>query len=268
MSQGKALEEHAKAKEAWEANASFWDEIMQDEGNAFTLSLVWPAFQRMIPDLEGKRVLEFGCGNGVISRKLAKAGAKVRATDFSEALISLAEERGGAGIEYSVLDATDLDALLAQGKNEYDIVLSSMALFDMSDIRPLAQALPDLLTDAGCFAFTIIHPCFNNPSTVHLSELEDRDGELITTNSIKLSRYKTSVTELGVCSRKAPQAHPYFHRSLSELLGTFFAVGLVVDALEEPCFEPHSELPRKIKLGWTEDFSEFPPALGVRMARK
>ncbi len=268
MSQGKVSEDHAKSKEAWEANASFWDDLMQGEGNAFTRFLVWPAFQRLIPDLQGKRILEIGCGNGVISRKLAHAGATVRATDFSETLVSIARERDEDGIEYGVLDATDRDAFRAQGENEYDIVLSSMALFDMSDIEPLAQALPDLIAEEGIFVFTVVHPCFNSPSTVHLSEQEDRDGSLVTTNSIKLSSYRTPLTKLGIGARHAPKPHPYFHRTLSVLLGTFFAVGLVVDAMDEPCFEPHSEPQRKVKLGWTEDFSEFPPVIGIRMTRK
>jgi hypothetical protein len=39
--------------------------------------------------------------------------------------------------------------------------------------------------------FSVIHPCFNNPHSVQVAEMEDREGEIVTVYSVKVSRYLT-----------------------------------------------------------------------------
>ena len=116
MSDEKSTEANEEAHAAWQRNASFWDERM-GEGNAWVEELIWPATTRLLGPKPGERVLDVACGNGLTSRRLASAGARVVAVDFSTAMIDLACRRGSPGeeIEYAVLDATDYDALLALG---------------------------------------------------------------------------------------------------------------------------------------------------------
>lgn len=91
-------------------------------------------------------------------------------------------------------------------------------------------SLRRLLAPGGRFVFSICHPCFNNPWTVQTGEVEDQRGEMVTTYSVKVSRYMTSSAELGAAVHGQPEPHPYFHRSLGALFGVGFEVGLVVDA--------------------------------------
>jgi 2-polyprenyl-3-methyl-5-hydroxy-6-metoxy-1,4-benzoquinol methylase len=48
---------------------------------------------RHLPDVEGKRVLEIGCGRGVFAAELARRGADVVAADFSETALNYTRER-------------------------------------------------------------------------------------------------------------------------------------------------------------------------------
>ncbi len=50
----------------------------------------------LLPEVEGKRVLDMGCGPGVYAELLASKGAEVVALDVSEAMVRLARERLGA----------------------------------------------------------------------------------------------------------------------------------------------------------------------------
>ena len=120
-------------------------------------------------------------------------------------------------IDYRVVDATDREALLGLGTAVFDGALCNMALMDMAEIEPLMTALAVLLKPGGRFVFSALHPCFNNPATVQMGELEDRNGTIVTTYSAKIARYKTPFTQVGLAMQGQPVPHPYFHRPLSLL---------------------------------------------------
>ncbi len=57
-----------------------------------------------LDDINGKRVLDVGCGAGTTSRDLASRGAKVTGVDISDDLLNVARERGEAN--YLMADAS------------------------------------------------------------------------------------------------------------------------------------------------------------------
>ncbi|MCJ7551107.1 MAG: methyltransferase domain-containing protein [Anaerolineae bacterium] len=254
---------HVETHEAWEINAAYWDDGI-GEGNDFVNHLIWPATERMLTVAPGERVLDAACGNGLYARRLVALGAEVVAFDFSAALIERARARDQGSITYRVLDATNEAALLSLGPRSFDAAICQMALFDISDIRPLMQALSQLLKPGGRFIFSLMHPCFNNPSTTHTAEQEDREGKIVTTYAMKVYGYLSSVARRGAVGRGQPKAHVYFHRSLQTLLGICFEVGFVMDALEEPGFSPDHPSGHN-GLSWGGHFSEIPPVLMARM---
>jgi 2-polyprenyl-3-methyl-5-hydroxy-6-metoxy-1,4-benzoquinol methylase len=201
--------DNERAREAWEANARFWDERMAD-GNDFFNSLVWPSVDRLLGPQPDEVLLDVACGNGVTSRRLARAGANVVAFDFSREMIRAAMERGSDRVDYRVMDATDATAFRGLGAGRFDGVLCNMALMDLADTRPLMQALKSLLRPTGRFVFSVLHPCFNNPAVVQMGELQDWAGAIVTTYSVKISRYLTPYTQPGLAMHGQPVPHPYF----------------------------------------------------------
>ena len=180
-------------------------------------------------------------------------------------MIELARKQSTAfNIDYRVLDATDLKALLSLGQASFDGALCNMALMDMADIDPLMHALACLLKPKGRFVFSVTHPCFNNPSSIHVGEVEDRAGTLVSTYSVKISRYLTPFTQPGLAMLDQPVPHLYFHRPLAALLRPAFNAGFVLDAMEERAFPPEN-LGGSTPLSWNGRFSEIPPALIVRL---
>jgi 2-polyprenyl-3-methyl-5-hydroxy-6-metoxy-1,4-benzoquinol methylase len=256
--------DNLNARNAWNTNARFWDERM-GEGNDFFNVLVWPAVERLLRVPTGARVLDVACGNGLTSRRLLESGAIVVAVDFSEELIAAAKRRNhGREIDYRVVDVTDHDTLVSLGQSSFEAALCNMALMDLADIRPLMKALARLLRPGGAFVFSVCHPCFNNPSSIQMAEIEDREGTFETTYSVKVSRYLTSHTRLGAAMHDQPVPHPYFHRSLGALIEPGLEAGFVLDALEERAF-PIDYPTGTTPLSWSGRFSEIPPVLVVRM---
>ena len=255
-------------RRAWEANAAHWDDYMGAAGNDFVNRLVWPATQRLLDARPGERVLDVACGNGLYALRLAELGAHVTAFDFSAALIARARTRSAdhaERIDYHVLDATDLNALLALGEGQYDAALCNMALFDMADIAPLAAGLARLLRPGGRFIFSVMHPCFNGLHATFVAEGHDDGRRLTTRYGLRLSRYLTPFAAEGIAIRGQPEPQLYFHRPLGELLRPFLSAGFVIDGLEEAAFPPDHR-PEK-QTSWGGNYSEFPPVLVARLKR-
>lgn len=256
-----------ETRDAWDHNAQVWDERMGDEGNDFVNTLIWPATQRMLPLESGQHVLDIACGNGLYARKLAALGLHVTAFDFSPAMVEHARRRTadyGDLVDCHVVDATDTDALLALGEGAFDAAICQMALFDMAEISPLLATLPRLLKPDAPFVFSLMHPCFNSPFTTFNAEMEDREGDIVTTYSIKVSGYQTPGMAWGAAIPGQSKPHLYFHRPLQEIFGAFFAAGFVIDALEERAFPPDHPTGRN-PLAWSGKYSEIPPVLMARV---
>jgi 2-polyprenyl-3-methyl-5-hydroxy-6-metoxy-1,4-benzoquinol methylase len=263
-------EANRETRAAWDENADFWDQRM-GEGNDFVEVLIWPATQRLLSVRPGERILDVACGNGLTSRRLALLGAEVVAFDFAPEMIGHAQRRTegleiAGRITYHVIDATDETALLALGPGTFDAALCNMALFDMAEIGPLMRALTRLLRPGGRFVFSVIHPCFNNPAAVHVAEMEDRDGAIVTVYGMKVRGYMTPMVSRGAAIAGQPRPQLYFHRPLHLLLGAALEAGFVLDGLEERAFPPdHPQAPGRNPLGWSGHFSEIPPVLVARL---
>lgn len=215
-----------KSNEAWKTLSEWWDESVQD-GDLFHKLLVFPGVLNLIGCRPGLRILDLGCGNGALSRKLSALGTDVVAVDVSETFIKKAIERSDGAIQYQVTDLTadsELQALSSCG--QFDVVVCSMVLHDLPTLEPLLGALPSLISEEGCFIFSIPHPCFNMGS-VNLDFFSDSP-------SISRASYVASEHLEMKSKPNQPVNQHCFHRSIAELFSLFFSKGMVLDGLEEP----------------------------------
>jgi len=255
-----------EVSEIWDRKAAWWDDYME-EGNDFQRKLIAPAQEKLLDLKKGEQVLEVACGNGNFARRMAHLGAHVTASDVSERFIDLARRRTTENpdmIDYRVIDATDSDQLMMLGEGRFDAAVCTMALFDMWTIEPLVTSLSRLLCTGGRFVFSIVHPCFNSLSATWVTETEDREGELVTTNSVKISGYIRPKARLARATgvKGEPEPHYGFDRPISLLFSTCFKAGFVLDGIEEPIFdEPHPGA----RPGSWQSYTEIPPVLVARM---
>ncbi|HUH67598.1 MAG TPA: hypothetical protein VLZ05_01165 [Mycobacterium sp.] len=118
-----------------------------------------------------------------------------------------------------------------------------------------------MLTAGGRFVFSLCHPCFNSGLTKHGVERHDIGSELVKEYFVRVCRYAEPMTTRGLAVVNQPAPQYYFHRPLSMLLGTFFAAGLVLDALEEPTFGANANEAKVFDMA----YQKIPPALVARL---
>ena len=258
--------ENIQAKSAWETNAAFWDERM-GEGNDFFNILLWPAVEKLLRPAPGERLLDIACGNGLTSRRLANAETSVTAFDGSAAMIALARERPGpSNIDYRVIDVTDREALLGLGAGAFDGGLCNMALMDIADIDPLMSALAALLRPNGRFVFSVLHPCFNNPATIQMGELEEDQMAPWSPRYYGQDPTLCHALHAGGRGDGRPASAASLLPSAVKLAFGAGADGLVLDGFEERAFPPENAGGAS-PFSWNGHFSEIPAALIVRLRR-
>ena len=95
-------------------------------------------------NLEGLRILDAGCGTGLLSVDMARRGASVLAVDLSPQLIELARERlprdvGAGSIQFVVGDM----ATAAEGEFDHIVAMDSLIHYDVADgVNVLAMLAP------------------------------------------------------------------------------------------------------------------------------
>lgn len=122
----------------------------------------WPALRAMLPALEGRRVVDLGCGFGWFCRFAREAGAAhVLGLDVSENMLARARQTTpDSAIVYQRADLKRLDVPAAS----FDLAYSSLALHYVVNLKSLMQGVHAALEPGGRLVFSVEHPLYTAPS--------------------------------------------------------------------------------------------------------
>lgn len=124
--------------------------------SAFNAYYERPATISLIGDVKGQRVLEAGCGSGVLTTWLVEHGAVVTAFDISEEMAALA--RRAVGDRAGILVA-DLSKPLAFASDQsFDRVVASLVMHYVEDWLLVFKEFHRVLSPTGVVVFSTHHP--------------------------------------------------------------------------------------------------------------
>ena len=109
---------------------------------AFVPALGAPVLALLNPQA-GERILDLGCGDGVLTERLVAAGASVLGTDIEDDMLAAARKRG--------LDVRKLDGQALDFGPEFDAVFTNAALHWMPDQAAVAAGVFRALKPGGRF---------------------------------------------------------------------------------------------------------------------
>jgi len=201
---------------------------------------------RLLGHVEGKRILDLGCGAGSNAIALARAGAKVIAVDPAADQIAAARTAAEQAAVRVELHHSPLAELAFIRADTIDVVVSAYGLATVEDIDRVFRQVDRVLKPECHFVLSLPHPAW---------ALVDRDDPE--------RRVRRSYWETAPIPASGPDQPADVPRTISGLVQSLTRANFRVDNVLEP--QPTEGGPRSP--GWS-DTMRFLPATLILRARK
>jgi len=184
-----------------------------------------PAFFSMLPDLQGKRMLDLGCGAGENCKEfIARGATAVFGIDISKKMIKQAEAQA---IHPNILFRVGAMEDIAQIEGKFHVVVSSMAIHYVEDFPKLLMDVYNLLESGGIFLFSQEHPFTTAPidGSKWIRDAEER-----------IDHYRLRDYMLGGFRSVQWLDHKVekYHRTFSEIINALVSAGFIIEEIMEP----------------------------------
>lgn len=204
-----------------------------------------PATISILPQVEGKSVLDAGCAAGWYTNWLIENGAKVTSIDFSAKMIEMTKRR--VGEKAKIIEADLNEPLDFIGDKEFDLVLSSLTLHYLKEWDSVMNEFYRVLKESGILVFSVHHPfmdfTFFNRDNYFLTELITDQWE----------------------THKGKEEVQFYRRPLNEIISPVLKTGFIIEELLEPM--PTEEFKKALPEAY-DKLSKRPQFLFIRAKKK
>jgi ubiquinone/menaquinone biosynthesis C-methylase UbiE len=186
-----------------------------NESNLLNSYYERPAMIALAGDVDGHRVLDAGCGAGLLSASLRARGAVLTGFDASPAMVELARRRLGNDVS---LHVADLAAPLPFDDVEFDDVVMSLVLHYLADWTAPLSELRRVLRPGGRLILSVNHPAvykLNHPHADYFALTEYSEEHTFDGQDVVLT---------------------YWHRPLHAMTDAFADAGFRIAVVSEPPF--------------------------------
>lgn len=221
----------------WEKYADLYNQNIGEEGDDFHQELIDPVILDVCGDLKEKRLVDAGCGNGYLSAKMIKLGARqVIGIDRSKQLIDIARKKNDIpGLQFELFD---LNFGFPDDPEQVDIIVSNMVLQYLVDLETFASSAFQHLRRNGKVVLSVDHP-------FHMAIMRT-----LRLNGIPTSKF---IDDAPYFSRSYCKKNSlwdkailgYYHRPVEQYITPFLQVGF--------CVTSFYELGRNVNIGKTSE---------------
>ena len=222
--------------------------------NYSKLYVIEPALLSLLEDVNGKEVLEIGCGNGYWLKILNEKNAKCTGFDLSKNQIEVAKkEDPEKKIKYFVADASEKVDLK---DSSFDIIFLEHVLLELSDLSKIDKIFEEvyrLLKKGGSLIVSELHPLAPETNFPNVEVDEDYT-------------YFKSGFPVKIISKKPDGTvvrYTDFHWTFQDLINSITRSGLKVVKVLEPT--PSEEIVKKFP--YLEYRKDKPLALMIKAVK-
>ncbi len=230
--------DHKEVGKYWDQNAEAWTKLTRMGCDIYRDYLNTPAFLAMLPNVEGLKGLDIGCGEGHNTRLVAQRGAKMTAIDISSEFIKYAkkmEETEPLGIEYKTASAIDLPYL----DEAFDFAMATMSFMDIPETEKVIKEAYRVIKPGGFLQFSILHPCFHTLAWDWIKDKNDRPvalkcGDYFKELNGEIEEWIFSATPKDLKTELPNFKIPRFMKPLSKWLNCLINAGFILEEFAEP----------------------------------
>jgi 2-polyprenyl-3-methyl-5-hydroxy-6-metoxy-1,4-benzoquinol methylase len=185
--------------------------VARREANGASSDPVLAPLQATIGAVAGVETLDAACGEGYLTRILARLGAHVTGIDISPQLIALAQAHTDPTLSRYLV--ADLSQPLPDHAARYELAVSNLALNDIADYQGFFGAIAAMVRPGGRFVLSLNNP-YSYVVRSHVTDYFDSGG----------AHLYRGMAEEGV-------AVHFYQRTLAEYLDAAFAAGWLLRKL-------------------------------------
>ena len=217
----------AKPSSSWGGVASWYDELLEKDGDTYQQQVILPNLMRVLALKRGEQVIDIACGQGFFTRACAAAGAKVAGADISKELVALAKKQPGPAIEFYATPAHQLDFAPT---GTYDTAIIVLAIQNIENMEQVFAEAARVLKPAGRLVLVLNHPAFRVPKRSSWGY-----DEASKTQYRRVDRYLSAekVTIDMHPGTKGGEQTLSFHRSLQDITKALHKNHFAIARLEE-----------------------------------
>ena len=184
-----------------------------------------PILFGMLPDLEGKTVLDIGCGMGQHAKQYSLMGAEsVLGIDISEKMLAYAQEHNSAeNIIYQRMAMEDIETI---GRH-FDLITSSLVFDYAEDFPGLMRKIHNLMKEDASFVFSMSHPIVTAWDGVYDRYTRTETGERLYANLRNYCLEGPRKVDWVV------NGYECYHRTVSTLINALIGAGFMIEECQE-----------------------------------
>jgi len=203
----------------WEHHAGWWQEKYTDGADPEYEEQLLPLVDEYLTG--ATRVVDVGCGEGQVARRVAKLGAEVVGIDPTAAQLEVARERAG-GPHYVLAAAEALPLPDAT----FDAALSCLVFEHLDPFEPAVAEIARVLAAGARFVLFLNHPLLQAPRSGWVID------HILDEQYWRIGPY---LPDDHAMEEVAPGVDlPFMHRPLHRYVNELAAYGLFIERVEEP----------------------------------
>jgi ubiquinone/menaquinone biosynthesis C-methylase UbiE len=221
-------------KSSWQPVAKWYDRSVGSQGNYYHTHIVIPGALRLLHLKNSDRLLDVGCGQGVLARSIPKDVVYAGVDASGSLILSAQRQDRNPKHTYSIGDAAK--PIMVHGTFSKSTLI--LALQNMESPSEVLKNIARKLDPHGILVIVLNHPCFRIPR--QSSWGIDEQNKL---QYRKINRYLTPL-KIPITAHPGLRQSPVtwsYHFSLSDYSRFLFDTGFTMQKIEEWSSDRESE---------------------------
>ncbi len=213
--------EEKEIKEKYNIAAEYYHDLRTKTyptGWFYNEMLEMPATFELMNNIKGKRILDFGCGTGIYSKKMTEMGAKVKGFDISQEMLKIAKREN-----------PKLELRLGSGykipfNEKFDIVVAPLVLEHLEDWDRVFKQIKRVLKKEGHFIFSTDNPVVEVTTKTRKKEIMVRKFENYFAERKNYSHWGNIINKKEIKDLMMPSYHKTYESIIKIILDNNFEI--------------------------------------------